>query len=263
MFHCTQEIPCNPCTSVCPQGLIHIDEADIRNVPDYIADQVGKACIGCTKCVSICPGLAITLVDPRENVEMANVTIPFEFGNSALEPGQMALAMDANGDLLGEVRVARVTAIPSNDRTVLVVVEAPRDKAARIAGLRVQEPWVGEPLPDVVRPLEDEDIVCRCERITAGEIRARIQSGMRDINEIKTVTRTGMGACGGKTCQALVARLFRECGVPEEAVTKNVPRPLFVEVALGTLAGASANPQDSRFHLNPAGSHSLDGKVQA
>jgi len=49
IFHCTQEIPCNPCTTVCPQGIIHIDESDIRKNPVLIADEVGKACIGCEK----------------------------------------------------------------------------------------------------------------------------------------------------------------------------------------------------------------------
>jgi sarcosine oxidase, subunit alpha len=30
VFHCAQAIPCNPCASVCPQHLIHVDEDDIR-----------------------------------------------------------------------------------------------------------------------------------------------------------------------------------------------------------------------------------------
>ncbi|MBN2393904.1 MAG: FAD-binding oxidoreductase [Anaerolineae bacterium] len=45
-----------------------------------------------------------------------------------------------------------------------------------------------------------------------------------------------MGACGGKTCSALILRLFREEGIPLDAVTCNVPRPLFVEVPLGVFA---------------------------
>jgi hypothetical protein len=59
------------------------------------------------------------------------------------------------------------------------------------------------------------------------------------MNEIKIVTRAGMGACGGKTCTALIQRLFREEAVPPADVTENVRRPLFVEVPLGVLAGAS------------------------
>jgi sarcosine oxidase subunit alpha len=47
-----------------------------------------------------------------------------------------------------------------------------------------------------------------------------------------------MGACGGKTCTALTARLFREEGVSTSEITENVRRPLFVEVPLGVFAGA-------------------------
>ena len=59
----------------------------------------------------------------------------------------------------------------------------------------------------------DDTIVCRCERVTAGEIRKLIREGVRDINEIKAVTRAGMGSCGAKTCTPLIHRLFREEGV--------------------------------------------------
>jgi len=73
--------------------------------------------------------------------------------------------------------------------------------------------------------------------VTAGEIRALIRAGARDMNHIKGVTRAGMGACGGKTCTNLIKRLFREEGVPPAQVTENVRRPLFVEVPLGAFAG--------------------------
>jgi sarcosine oxidase, subunit alpha len=239
VFHCFQEIPCNPCASVCPQGLIRIDASDIRHVPEVIAADAGKACIGCAKCVMICPGLAITLVDTRGSASRPLVTIPFEFGDTCIRPGDEVVAMDSDGNVLGDVQVSDVRSIPGNDRTVLIKVESARDIAHSIAGIRMQEAWVGQPLPEAVQPLEDSDIVCRCERVTAGEIRTLIRAGHRDMNEIKALTRAGMGACGGKTCQALILRLFRECGVPYDEVTAGTPRPLFVEVPLGAFAGVS------------------------
>ena len=45
----------------------------------------------------------------------------------------------------------------------------------------------------------DEAIICRCERVTAGEIRELVAKGVTDENEIKALTRTGMGACQSKT----------------------------------------------------------------
>ena len=92
--------------------------------------------------------------------------------------------------------------------------------------------------------MADDEIVCRCERVTAGEIRALIRKGYRDMNEIKAVTRAQMGACGSKTCTNLILRLFREEGVPLSEVTRNVPRPLFVEVPLGVFAGAEVRSNE-------------------
>jgi sarcosine oxidase subunit alpha len=92
-------------------------------------------------------------------------------------------------------------------------------------------------LPDVLERLEEDTIVCRCERVTAGEIRDLIRRGYTDMNEIKAVTRAGMGACGGKTCSAVIQRLFREEGIDGSDVTPYVKRPLFVEVPLGIFAG--------------------------
>ena len=71
----------------------------------------------------------------------------------------------------------------------------------------------------------------------AGDIRKLIREGVRDINEIKAVTRTSMGSCGAKTCTPLVHRLFREEGVPESEIVDQPNRPLFLEVSLGVFAG--------------------------
>ncbi len=241
VFHCAQEIPCNPCVSVCPQQLIHIPEEDIRKVPEFLGPHLPeKACIGCEKCVTICPGLAITLVDYRKDAAEPTVTLAYEFGKESLEVGDRVTVLDTGGTVLGEVEVTGVRAIQRNDRTVVVKVRAPRSYARRIAGIRVQEPWVVErALEEEVAPIANDTIVCRCERVTAGEIRALIRRGYRDLNEIKAVTRAQMGACGGKTCTHLIYRLFREEGVPLEEVEPNVKRPLFVEVALGVFAGDS------------------------
>ncbi|HRT32719.1 MAG TPA: (2Fe-2S)-binding protein, partial [Anaerolineae bacterium] len=240
VFHCSQEIPCNPCTSVCPQELIAIPEDDIRAVPEYLGVQLHKACLGCEKCVTICPGLAITLVDYRKDPEQPLVTVAYEFLPESVREGDVLTALDAVGEVLGEVTVANVRSIRRNDHTVLVKVRAPKAIAKRLAGLRVQAPWVSAALEEEITRVADDEIVCRCERVTAGEIRALIRKGYRDMNEIKAVTRAQMGACGSKTCTNLILRLFREEGVPLSEVTRNIPRPLFVEVPLGVFAGVES-----------------------
>lgn len=236
LFHCSQEIPCNPCTSVCPHHAIRIEDGDIMGLPEFVGDQ----CDACEKCVAVCPGLAVTLVDFRKDAATPIVTVPYEFTSQSIKAGDIVTVLDTEGTMLGNVEVVRVREAKAHDRCVMVKVRAPREIALRIAGIRVQEPWVTEPSDLVVPPLDDEMIVCRCERVTAGEIRALIRAGVRDLNELKAVTRAGMGACGGKTCPSLIKRLFREEGVPDSQVTDLTKRPVFMEVPLGAFAGVAA-----------------------
>ena len=77
VIHCSQEIPCDPCSTICPNALIQIDKSDIRKIPEYIGGD--RSCAGCERCLVICPGLAITLVDYRKNLDHPTVSIPYEF----------------------------------------------------------------------------------------------------------------------------------------------------------------------------------------
>ena len=238
VFHCEQEIPCNPCTSVCPKQAISTGD-DIRGRPRFIGDEIGEVCNGCTKCVTICPGLAITLVDYRKDSEYPTVSLAHEFGKEQIHPGDVVTVLDTEGSALGQAEVTQVAAGKKMDRTLLVRMKAPGSIAGRIAGIQVQRPEVSEPMAHYVQRMRDDTVVCRCERVTAGEIRALIRAGMRDVNEIKTVTRAGMGACGAKTCGSLVDYLFRQEGVPLDERVPNVQRPLFVEVPLGVFCSSS------------------------
>ncbi len=238
MMHCTQEIPCNPCAAVCPIGAIRIDEQDIRQVPAYIADQLGTVCIRCEKCVNVCPGLAITLVDRRGGSDQALVTVPHELGKAFIRKGDAVLAVDCVGEALGHFEVVRVRSGKAMERTVMVKLRVPSRVARAVAGIRVQSNAVTRALDyPVAHPLEDA-LVCRCERVTEHQIVRVIQSGVRDMNQLKALTRAGMGPCGGQTCQDLIRQLFVQQGVPLDEVTPPVQRPLSVEVALGLLAGA-------------------------
>jgi ferredoxin len=214
-----------------------MDRTDIRRLPSFVAEKGGKGCTGCEKCVAICPGLAITLVDYRKDAEFPTVAVPFELLQDTVAAGDHVVVEDTDGNPLGRVEVGAVKVLKANDRTVLVKVRAPRAFAKKIAGIRIQTPETADPLPQYVERTTDDTIICRCERVTAGEIRKLIREGVRDINEIKAVTRTSMGSCGAKTCTPLVHRLFREEGVPESEIVDQPKRPLFLEVSLGVFAG--------------------------
>lgn len=67
-------------------------------------------------------------------------------------------------------------------------------------------------------------IVCRCERITEGEILHAIHTnpGARDLDGIKRRTRAQMGRCQGGFCgPQIVELLARELQIPYEQVTKS------------------------------------------
>jgi bacterioferritin-associated ferredoxin len=130
--------------------------------------------------------------------------------------------------------------------------------ATRIAGIRIQEEQVTQPMNHYVDHISDDTIVCRCERVTAGEIRALIRQGYRDLNEIKAITRAAMGACGAKTCHALLVRLFRDEGIILSEVTDTTRRPIFIEAPLKVFAGmegesaavataAAAQPEEGAY----------------
>ena len=55
----------------------------------------------------------------------------------------------------------------------------------------------------------DDLIVCRCEEITAGELRACVRdTGAREMNRLKALTRIGMGRCQGRMCASAASRLL-------------------------------------------------------
>ena len=69
-------------------------------------------------------------------------------------------------------------------------------------------------------------IVCRCEQISEGEIRAAIRRNPPafDIDSVKRRTRSGMGRCQGGFCSPYVMRLIaEEQGMKMEDVTKSGP----------------------------------------
>jgi thioredoxin reductase/Fe-S-cluster-containing hydrogenase component 2 len=242
VLHCRQEIPCDPCASLCPKGLIILQTDDIRSIPHF-NPELGD-CIHCEKCVAGCPGLAITLVDGRAAPLNPFVSLPVEFNPEDIAGLKEVITVDVEGQSLGIRPVIQIKNAPKNDRTTVLKIQASIDDAHKIAGIRLQTP----PIPERDCPpspaLADQTIICRCERVTAGEIRTLIRTGCRDINAIKALTRAGMGACGGKTCTALICRLFREEGIPPADVVEPTNRPLVTETPVGILAGIRKRDAD-------------------
>ena len=62
--------------------------------------------------------------------------------------------------------------------------------------------------PGLFSRIRDDTLVCRCEEITAGDIKKCIPSDAHvDLNEIKRMTRAGMGDCQGRMCASIIAEI--------------------------------------------------------
>jgi len=248
IIHCKQEIPCNPCTTVCSEGKINIRGESLLGLPQYegCEDLVtySSECIGCGQCVAICPGLAITLVDYRNDADTPRVTIPFEIFSKKIEKGEVYTLVDEDGEELGDFEVFRTRILAHHPKTQLVIFELPAEIATKALSIKIQKTQERTLTEQYQEIIPDEVIICRCERVTAGELRALIRNGVTDANELKAITKAGMGACGGKTCTKLIEKLFREEGVSYDEVTPFVQRPLFVEVPLKHFVGLSEEEKE-------------------
>ncbi len=98
-------------------------------------------------------------------------------------------------------------------------------------------PKTREMKPEELAALVERDpsfgrVICRCEEVTEGEIRAAIRArvGARTLDGIKRRTRSGMGRCQGGFCTPrLIEILGSELGLPPEAFLlsrKTAPKAL-------------------------------------
>ena len=83
--------------------------------------------------------------------------------------------------------------------------------------------------------MADCNLICRCEDLTLEDIRMVIAEGFRTIDEIKRVTRAGMGPCQGRTCRLMIAQeISRHYGISMEEVLMPTFRPPVKPVKLGS-----------------------------
>ena len=104
------------------------------------------------------------------------------------------------------------------------------------------------PAPWITCP-PDETIVCRCEEVTAGEVRRLTKLGCLGPNQTKAFSRCGMGPCQGRMCGPTVAAILAaENGLAPEEVGQYRIRPPLKPVPIGaiaTLAATTRTPEPS------------------
>ena len=92
----------------------------------------------------------------------------------------------------------------------------------------------------------DELVVCRCENVTAGELRHTVRaSGADEMNRLKALSRVGMGRCQGRMCGVAAAEILAHAtGQPLQQVGRlrgqSPIKPIPIQLASVSAEGASA-----------------------
>jgi len=125
ILECIQEIPCNPCVDSCPVKAISMKDINAPPINDF------DKCIGCTKCVGICPGLAIFVVKIKDG--KAIITLPYEF-LPVPKVGDNVKALDRTGNIKGKALVKKVLKI---GKTMVITIEVDEKLAMDIRNIKV------------------------------------------------------------------------------------------------------------------------------
>jgi bacterioferritin-associated ferredoxin len=94
----------------------------------------------------------------------------------------------------------------------------------------------------------DDVVVCRCEEVTAGQIRRAVRLGAAGPNQVKAFIRCGMGPCQGRLCGSVVGTVIAGArGVPVGEVGTFRPRAPYKPITVGALAGLRLEPAAARL----------------
>lgn len=84
---------------------------------------------------------------------------------------------------------------------------------------------------------QDETVLCRCENILVSDVRKAVREGVCEVNEMKIVTRCGMGPCQGRMCGPAVAEIMAaELNISPDMTGLLTIRPPLKPVPLKELA---------------------------
>ena len=219
---CLYGFACNPCSFACPQGAITKASTNTTPVVDY------DKCIGCMECVYQCPGLAIF----GYNVEKQWCFLPIEYEIAENTP---VFLVDNNGAKIGEGIIEKILRKPNKTNVARVHVEKVDGTMTDIKGFIAKDRYP-EPLKNTeFKNLNSADpvYVCHCEDVKLDELLNVIgDRKYLSVDELKPLTRMGMGPCRGKRCIPRARQILRAHGI--EVVGDATPRaPLSAPVTLG------------------------------
>jgi len=230
VIECFQRIPCNPCQTACHRGAIR-PFSDINDLPVIDLDR----CNGCTLCIFRCPGLAIHVVDGTYSETECLIKLPYEF--DLPEKGAAVAAVDRSGAFVCEARVIDIKT--ADNKTSVISIAVPKGHMHTVRNI-VKEytpPEAFKPYTNDLRDEHSDSIICRCNDITKDGLRQLIAEGFTTVDEIKRVSRLGMGPCQGRNCIPLVMNeLSNLTGRPASELHPGTYRPVTRSVPLSAVA---------------------------
>ena len=220
---CLYGFACNPCSFSCRQGAITKSSTSATPVIDY------DKCIGCMDCVSQCPGLAIFGYNPGKQ----QLFLPFEFEDPQSKD---VFLVDDNGAIVGEGVIERILHKPN--KTHVAVIKASSLKAGLTdAHGFIPKDRYPEPLNMVPQADDDADTyICHCEDVSLRSLLEQLK-GRTSITaqELKHISRMGMGPCRGSRCLPRAKQALRAHGI--EVTGEFTPRgPMANLVEIGGVA---------------------------
>ena len=129
MIECVEDIPCNPCETVCPHGAIVVGD-NITNLPRVIPEK----CNGCGNCVAICPGLAIFMIDLGYKEGSAAITFAHEY-LPLPDKGESVKAVDRAGNVVCDAIVEKIVKVKSFDMTNVITISVPAEYVEIVRGI--------------------------------------------------------------------------------------------------------------------------------
>ena len=222
---CLYGFACNPCSFSCPQGAISKASTSSTPVVDY------DKCIGCMECVYQCPGLAIF----GYNIEKQWCFLPIEYD---VDEGAAVWLVDNNGAKIGEGIIEKILRKPNKTNVARVKVtengDLKTDNLTDVKGFIVKDRYP-EPLQNSKCEIKNAEpvYVCHCEDVKLDELLSVIGDRKYiSVDELKHITRMGMGPCRGKRCIPRARQILRSYGI--EVTGDATPRaPLSAPVTLG------------------------------
>jgi thioredoxin reductase len=141
----------------------------------------------------------------------------------------------APGTLLSATGLGRLSAtgLGRLSATGLGRLRRRRDRLRRFADAMARVYPVPAGWPERVA---NDTVVCRCEEVTAGELREATELGAADVRVAKLLSRAGMGWCQGRVCGYAASCLVAEWAGGPYDPRGMAERPVAIPLPLGALA---------------------------